>query len=269
MKNISLNLGSIKDTIFRYSSKTIISEGKSSSFVDLFINELKNKPILKLQYLIYKNLENSNFEKEYLAERYLNQNINLIKDYDWNEILKENKSFRTDVLKNFHVEGDKNKEELYECIHTLIKSKSMKNFTDFDDENKAYEYVINYLTKKESSNIQENTTNSEENEIPKLLSWKYVTELAVNSFNDRYAHLSESEQNLLKILMSDSDYKKNYLQDLKQENLNLINGLLIKESDDEVKGNLTKFKNKIQVLKEDNVDESIINLYELKMNLEN
>jgi hypothetical protein len=145
----------------------------------------------------------------------------------------------------------------------------MKNFTDFDDENKAYEYVINYLTKKESNNIQENTTNSEENEIPKLLSWKYVTELAVNSFNDRYAHLSESEQNLLKILMSDSDYKKNYLQDLKQENLNLINGLLIKESDDEVKGNLTKFKNKIQVLKEDNVDESIINLYELKMNLEN
>ena len=69
--------------------------------------------------------------------------------------------------------------------------------------------------------------------------------------------------------MSDSEYKKNYLQDLKQENLNLINGLLIKESDDEVKGNLTKFKNKIQVLKEDNVDESIINLYELKMNLEN
>ena len=68
--------------------------------------------------------------------------------------------------------------------------------------------------------------------------------------------------------MSDSNYKKNYLQDLKQENLNLINGLLIKESDDEVKGNLTKFKNKIQVLKEDNVDESIINLYELKMNLE-
>jgi hypothetical protein len=114
MKNISLNFGSIKDTIFRYSSKTIISEGKSSSFVDLFINELKNKPILKLQYLIYKNLENSNFEKEYLAERYLNQNINLIKDYDWNDILKENKSFRTDILKNFHVEGDNKKEELYE-----------------------------------------------------------------------------------------------------------------------------------------------------------
>jgi hypothetical protein len=245
-----------------------MSEGKNSTFVDLFINEVKNNPILKIQYLIYKNLENSNFQKEYLAERYLNQNINLIKDCDWNDILKENKSFRTDILKNFHVEGNKDKEELYESIHTLIKSKSMKNFTDFDEENRAYEYVINYLTKKESNNIQENTT-PEENEIPKLLSWKYVTELAVNSFNDRYSHLSESEQSLLKILMSDSDYKKNYLQDLKQENLNLINGLLIKESDDEVKSNLMKFKNKIQVLKEGNVDESIINLYELKINLEN
>jgi hypothetical protein len=268
MKNISLNFGSIKDTVFRYSSKTIMSEGKNSTFVDLFINEVKNNPILKIQYLIYKNLENSNFQKEYLAERYLNQNINLVKDCDWNDIIKENKSFRIDILKNFHVEGNRDKEEMYESIHTLIKSKSMKNFTDFDEENRAYEYVINYLTKKEPNNIQENTT-PEENEIPKLLSWKYVTELAVNSFNDRYAHLSESEQSLLKILMSDSEYKKNYLQDLKQENLNLINGLLIKESDDEVKGNLTKFKNKIQVLKEDNVDESIINLYELKMNLEN
>ena len=89
MKNISLNFGSIKDTIFRYSSKTIINEGKTSSFVDLFVEELKKKPILKLQYLIYKNLENANFKKEYLAERYLNQNINLIKDYNWNDILKD------------------------------------------------------------------------------------------------------------------------------------------------------------------------------------
>ena len=268
MKNISLNFGSIKDTIFRYSSKTIISEGKSSSFVDLFVNEVKNKPILKLQYLIYKNLENSNFEKEYLAERYLNQNINLIKDYDWNDILRENKTFRTDILKNFHVEGNKDREELYESIHKLIKSKSMKNFTDFDDENKAYEYVINYLTKKESANIQENSTNLEENEFPKLLSWKYVTELAVNSFNDRYSHLNESEQKLVKILMSDLDYKKNYLQDLKQENLSMINSLLITESDDEVKRSLLKFKSKIELLKEENLDDSIINLYELKMNLE-
>ena len=89
MKNISLNFGSIKDTVFRYSSKTIMSEGKNSTFVDLFINEVKNNPILKIQYLIYKNLENSNFQKEYLAERYLNQNINLVKDCDWNDKLRK------------------------------------------------------------------------------------------------------------------------------------------------------------------------------------
>jgi len=192
MKNISLNFGSIKDTIFRYSSKTIINEGKTSSFVDLFVEELKKKPILKLQYLIYKNIENANFKKEYLAERYLNQNINLIKDYNWNDILKENKDFRVDILKNFHVESSPEK---------------------------------------------------------------------------GYSHLNESEQNLVKILMSEENYKVNYLEDLKQENLTLINTFLTNAVDSETANNLNKFKNKIENLTNSNLDESIINLYELNLNL--
>lgn len=269
MKNISLNFGSIKDTIFRYSSKTIISEGKSSSFVDLFVEELKKKPILKLQYLIYKNLENANFKKEYLAERYLNQNINLIKDYNWNDILKENKDFRIDILRNFHVESSPEKASLFESIHTLIKSKTMTNFNDVDDENKSYETVINYLTRDltvEKNSLQENKTNEKE-EFPKLLSWKYVTELAVNNFNERYSHLNESEQNLVKILMSDESYKMNYLEDLKQENINLINNFLNDTIDSDTLNNLKKFKNKIENLNNSNLDESIINLYELNLNL--
>jgi hypothetical protein len=269
MKNISLNFGSIKDTIFRYSSKTIINEGKTSSFVDLFVEELKKKPILKLQYLIYKNIENANFKKEYLAERYLNQNINLIKDYNWNDILKENKDFRVDILKNFHVESSPEKAGLFESIHILIKSKTMKNFNDLDDENRSYETVINYLTRDievEKSSLQENKTN-EEIEFPKLLSWKYVTELAVNNFNERYSHLNESEQNLVKILMSEENYKVNYLEDLKQENLTLINTFLTNAVDSETANNLNKFKNKIENLTNSNLDESIINLYELNLNL--
>lgn len=267
MKNISLNFGSIKDTIFRYSSKNIINEGKSINFVDLFVEELKKKPVLKIQYLIYKNIENANFKKEYLAERYLNQNINLVKDYNWTDILKENKDFRVDVLKNFHVESSPEKSELFESIHTLIKSKTMFNFSDLDEENKAYDYVINYLTKEiKKDNLSENKT-SEEVEFPKFLSWKYVTELAVNNFNERYSHLNEIEQNLVKILMSDKSYKINYLEDLKQENLSLINNLLKENSDNEIKSDLYKFKNKIENLKNENLDDSIINLYELNLTL--
>lgn len=268
MKNISLNFGSIKDTIYRYSSKTVVNEGKRSNFVDLFKEGLKENPILKLQYLIYKNIENANFKKDYLAERYLNQNLNLIKEFSWNDILRENKDFRFKILNNFHVETTPEKAELFESIHVLIKSKTSPNFIDFDEENKAYDTIISYLTKDNSQNENLKESSKHENsEFPKLLSWKYVTELAVNNFNDRYSHLNESEQNLLKILMSSDDYKKNYLEDLKQENLDLINSILKNNSDSEMNENLVKFKNKIQNLDRQNIDESIMNLYELNINL--
>lgn len=268
MKNISLNFGSIKDTIYRFSSKTVINEGKRSGFVDLFLEGLKNNPILKLQYLIYKNIENAKFKKDYLAERYLNQNLNLIKQYNWNDILKENKDFRFKILNNFHVESSPEKAELFESIHMLIKSKTFPNFMDFDEENKAYEITISHLTRDDSeqNNIQENF-DIEENEYPNLLSWKYVTELAVNNFNERYSHLNESEQDLLKILMSTDSYKKNYLEDLRQENIIRINELLKEQRDSEFLNNLNKFKNKLNNLNYTNVDDSIINLYELKLNL--
>lgn len=269
MKNVSLNFGSIKDTIYRISSGKMINEGFTKQFIDPFVSELKEKPILHVQYLIFKNVEKSNFSKEYLAERFLNQNLNLISNYDFNEILRENKDLRVKILNNIHVEANSKNQQLFESLHTLIKSKTQKNFNDFDEENKAYEFVINYLTsdKKEKEQIQEATEIEEKNEFPKLLSWKYVTELAINNFNERYGHLEESEQRLLKILMAEPNYKKNYLQDLKQENLSLINDYLIENKDPEVQSHLNKFKNKIEKLNDDNLDESIINLYELNLNL--
>jgi len=89
----------------------------------------------------------------------------------------------------------------------------------------------------------------------------------VNNFNERYSHLNESEQNLVKILMSEENYKVNYLEDLKQENLTLINTFLTNAVDSETANNLNKFKNKIENLTNSNLDESIINLYELNLNL--
>jgi hypothetical protein len=67
--------------------------------------------------------------------------------------------------------------------------------------------------------------------------------------------------------MSDSNYKRNYLEDLKQENLSLINNMLENSTDSDVITNLNKFKNKIETLKENNIDDSIINLYELNLTL--
>jgi hypothetical protein len=269
MKGVSLNFGSIKDTILRHSSKTIISEGKAVSLVEMFTNHVKDNPLLKIQYLIFKNIENGHFSKDYLAERYLNQNIGMVSSFDFEEILSTNKDFRFKILNNTHVQSSPSNVKLYESIHTLIKAKTSKGYNLFDEENQAYESLINHLTRPQEALGALNESKEEELEIPSLLSWKYVTEVAVNNFNQRYAHLNEDEQVLVKILTSDEGYKKNYLEDLKEENLTAIESLIATSKDEEMVADLNRFKSKILSLKEDsNIDESIINLYELKSNLQ-
>lgn len=269
MKGVSLNFGSIKDTILRHSSKNIISEGKAVSLVEMFTNEVKNNPLLKVQYLIFKNIEKGRFSKDYLAERYLNQNIGMISSFDFEQILSTNKDFRFKTLNNTHVESSPSNSGLYESIHTLIKAKTSKVYNLFDEENQAYEYVINHLTRPVDSSDTLNESKEEDVEMPSLLSWKFVTEVAVNNFNQRYSHLNEDEQMLVKILTSDENHKKNYLEDLKTENLAAIESLLSTSKDEEMKSDLNRFKSKMLSLKENtNMDESIINLYELKSNLQ-
>ncbi len=267
MKNISLNFGSIKDTIYKHSSKNIISEGEMTNFVNLFVNELAKKPILKVQYLIYKNIESAKFKESFLAERYLKQNLSLIEGFDWNKILIENKDFRFKMLINKHVESDAVYSNLHESIHTLIKSTTSKGFHDFNDENQAYHNVINYLLREDSA--QEPVT-SEYEEFPKLLSWKYITEIAVNNFNKRYEHLNEDEKQLVKILLSDEDSKNNHFKDLKEGNLSLLDKLISEEKDNNELETLNKFKTKILTINQkEGLNESIINLFELKQTLEN
>lgn len=268
MKSVSLNFGSIKDTVLRHSSKNIVNEGRSKSLVEMFVSETKENPILKIQYLVYKNIQNGRFSKQYLAERYLNQNMDLCKHLSWDDILRENRDFRFRILNNSHVESNPGNETLFESIHDLIKSKTQKGFNSLDEENQAYENVINHLM-REKTDLNESEKVDSEEEHPTLLSWKYVTTLAVNTFNKRYGHLNEDEQKLVRILTSDSTYKLNYLQDLKTESLEMIENTLSTNTDEDVQKNLSKFKNKIVSMDlTSDIDEKIINLYELKMNLD-
>lgn len=231
-KHISLNFGAIRDTILRFASKQLISEGgKTSTIFDSFLKNLKNVPALKLQNIIFKNLEEGKFSKERLAERYIAQNLKLLENSDWEKIINSNRNVRIELLENSHVEGQNNKNELYESIHTLIESVCRKGFTDIDKSNESYDYILNHLLREEEEILE--TNEQEIEEFPKLLSWGFVTNLAVNNFNQRYAHLNETEKNLLKILLSTEENKINYLEDLKKENFELINSILKEDIDEE------------------------------------
>lgn len=272
MKQISLNFGAIKDSIYRYSSKELVNEsiaGEKVNILGSFVNSLKENPTLKIQYLIFKNLEEGYFKKERLAERYINQNLKLLENVSWENIININRDIRIKLLENAHVEGNAGKNELYEAIQTLIESTVRTTYSDIDKSQEAYEFILEHLTKEREN--KEVIKETEENDNPKFLSWNFITKLAVDNFNKRYAHLNESEQSLLKILLSPEEKKNHHLTDLIKENSEIINNLLEEGvSNKETESALLNFKSKLEKIEgfaKENIDEAIINCSELNETL--
>lgn len=261
MKHISLNYGAIRDTVFKYSGKQIVAEGGNSTILNSFLKSIKESPVLKIQHIIFENFEKGSFSKERLAERYISQNLKLMENISWEKLIEANRNVRIGLLENCHVESTGDNGELYENIHTLIESVSKKGFTDVDKSNQAYDFILTHLTKE---NIKKEETIQETEEFPKFLSWNFVTNLAVNNFNQRYAHLNENEKSLLKILLSTDENKINHLEDLKKENLELINSIIESGVDEESQNILSNFKSNIESNLGESIDDTIIHLAELK-----
>lgn len=268
MNNISYNFGAIRDSIIKLSASELLKESKSKT-LDTFTQLVKKNSILHKQHLIYKNLQESKvFEKERLAERFLNQNLQLFMGVKWEEILAENKKLRKELLDDSHVEAKKDG-KLCESINTLIESVTKGGFKDFEREQEAYEYVLSHLTRPA---IMESDKSQETNDSPKLVgnAWKFITKMAVSNFNERFNHLNEEEKKAFRILISDNVTKTNYFHALKKENIELIEAKLKEEKNNKAIDLLNTFKDKLNNLKDvnhSNIDESIISCLELKEKL--
>lgn len=268
MKDVSYNFGAIRDSIMKLSAAELIKESKSKT-VDLFVSAIKQNSILKKEHLIFKSLQNCKpFEKERLAERFLNQNVQLFVNEKWENILAENKKLRKEILDDSHVEA-KADGKLFESINILIESVSRPGFSDFEKEQEAYECVMSHLTRKV---VSESEKSQEKQDSPKLVgdAWKFITKIATNNFNERFNHLNEEEKKAFKILISDNSTKENYLQTLKDESISIINTKLSEEKDTKTIDLLNTFKSKIENMKNINhltIDESIVSCLELKENL--
>lgn len=267
MKDITLNFGAIRDSITRLYSNEVLKESTSNSLKE-FSDTVKKSPTLLKQHLVYKNFEDCKpFEKERLAERFIIQNLSVLKGIKWQDVISENRKIRIGLLENSHVESNGGKKDkLYNSIHTLIESVTKPGFSNIQEEQIAYEYILEHLTRP----VQENVKTNEKNDNPELKNWKFVTKLAVNNFNERYSHLNENEKNVLGILLSDDNKKFNYIEDLRNENLKIINNL-IKESKEFEKVKLLEgFKQKLETSRNIDTfsaDDYVISYSELKENL--
>jgi hypothetical protein len=268
-ENISFNFGAIRDTITRLSSAELIREHKSVT-LDKFLSEIKKSPILTKQQFVFKNIETAKpFTKERLAERFIAQNMQLFKNEKWNNITAENKRVRKELLDDMHIESRVDN-KLAESINTLIEFNSNSIQSDFgkgiEREIEAYDYVIKHLTRS----VNESDYSKEKEDNPKLNeSWKFITKVAVNNFNDRYEHLNEEEKKVFSVLIADEKTKISYLSEIKDQNLKMISQLLETkvDLDSDSKELLESFKDKLMNMKNVNfvnIDEYILSNLELQ-----
>ena len=260
--DVKLNFGALRESILRLSSRNFINEQRSG--VDVFVEDINESVTLKKQHLVFNSLTtDKQFTKERLAERFINQTLKLMDNVSWEDgVLKENEKLRFKYLDSTHVGSTTEKDELFNAIHKLMEAKCMGNrFNDIESEQEAYELVINYLM--ESKEVQSEEVSDE----PSMPSWRYVTKMAINNFNERYSHLSESDKELVKVLISDFSKKSNYLQDIKNENIEKLDKLINESEDDNDKTLFKSFKNKVELINPENItsiDEAIISCYELR-----
>jgi hypothetical protein len=269
MKNISYNFGAIRDSIARLSSKELMEENKSAT-LEKYVSKTQLSPDLKKQQLIYKNIQECKpFPKERLAERFLNQNLSMFKDSNWNNMIFENKQLRYELLGApdvSHVVANNNNGKLFEAINTLIESVTNKGFSDFKSEGEAYEFVLEHLTRE----VAAEEVSSEKDDAPMLKgAWKFVTKLAVNNFNERYEHLNDGEKEVLSVLLSNNKDKVDYFNSIKKESIELIDSLL-EESDKAHHDTLIGFKDKLEKMNNiapAQMDEHILECIDLKQEL--
>jgi len=194
----------------------------------------------------------------------------MFRNSDWNQIIFENKQLRYDFLGApdvSHVIVNGGDGRLFEAINTMIESVTNKGFSDFESEGKAYEFILEHLTRE----VIEEEKSAEADDAPNLGdTWEFITKLAVNNFNERYEHLNESEKEVLNVLISTDSNKVEYLEEIKNTNISLIDNLL--ESPEANQHTVLKeFKEKLERMDNispDVIDTFIIECIDLKQELE-
>jgi len=270
MKDISYNFGAIRDSVAKLSSIELMKENKSLT-LDSFVESVNSSPNLKKQQLIFKNIQECKpFSKERLAERFINQNLSMFSNSNWQDMLRENMSIRKALLGNpdiSHVQA-KSDGRIFEAINTLIESVTNKAFSNFEGEAEAYEMIVSHLTRE----VVKESTSTEVDDAPSINNaWKYITKSAVNNFNERYEHLNESEKEVLTVLLSGENGKIEYFEDIRNENIKIINSLLEGDVDKLNHDILIDFKSKIEGMKSiplNEMDDCILECIDLKQTLE-
>lgn len=256
MKNINIGIvnlvvsNKLKDAYF---SNSLIEESKQ--ITDDFFNVVKGSPILQLEFKVFNNLETKHIENDLAATRYIDNNIKLFEIYTLKEIEREHEKLKSFLTEDVHVNDYRVK--LYIAIDNLIKE-SLSNYDNVDVDNihESFEVVLSHIKKSKATIDHTESKMINEN----------IIKIAVDKFNEKYESLSEDDRSLLQTLIkSNLQEKETLLEEFKNENLSILEGL----NKGVVKDNISKAIQKIKEMMFDpqKVDDDILSLYELKKEL--
>jgi hypothetical protein len=245
----------LKDSYF---NDKLIEESKKIAFD--FLDIIKSSPILQLEFKVFNNMENKHIENDVVATRYIDNNIKLFEVYTIQEINAAHEKLATlyKEVPTFSSQIEQDKLKLYEAIDNLIRE-SLQDYDNINVDNihESFTLVLNHIKTQRKSLIENIEIKPIEED---------VIEIAVNKFNERYESLDENDRNLLTTLIKSNDKEKQTLLEIyKTETLTILESINKDNSKDSVVKAIQKIKE--MIYKQENVDDSIISLHELKKEL--
>lgn len=246
-----VNLMATKKMGDAFNSKTM---NEVNDFTTKVLEIIESSPILRTEFKIFNNLRNKHIENELAASRYIDNNIKLMEVYTLREIDAEHEKLGS--LINEDVETVDQNLDLYVAINNLITESLNDNIDiDVDVIHESQQVVLKHImSNKPKENIITESDNSNINEE--------VIEIAIDKFNKKYELMEESDRLLLtKLIKTSDDEKKLMLEEIKKENLTILENVDKTNINEKVEKTIKKL-NEMKYNKDTIIDD-IVSLHEL------
>lgn len=258
------NFGKIKNAF-----SEILAEGIASNDVakktlfKKYLKTLKESNILKTQFLVYENIENTIESDQFTANLIVSENLSLLDKYNRKDLIAENKkllSLSKEVAVKINETYDENLQTLHESISKLIFLG--KNASTINEVTENRKKVLSFVNTNKPKTIQESYN------VPTSM----LSSILVEKYNERYSELTETEKEVIKVLVESDDSQKIELYSkIIRECIDLIDSKLT-ESDLDTKDKLLKVKDKLlrnTIEVSEDFSKNISKLIDLKKTLNN
>jgi hypothetical protein len=247
------NFGKLKNTFNNILSESIVDKDKNKKKIfKQYVKALNESSILKKQFDVYFRIENIIESNQFKASEKIKKIVESLKSFDKSEIIEANAKLSS-IIEGFEIESDYDKKELHENISNLIFSDDVDVYVDSLNE------TVEYAKTNKAKEVNEAYG------VPNSI----LSVISVNRYNEEYSDLSESDKELINVIIeSDETVKEELLKDRISECMELVNERL-KDANVDLKETLLAAKEKLMNIQYNNesFEKDVVKVLGLKESL--